>query len=97
MRLWIASALTWSAAHIAPRVMRPVFLAYCGLLRDFPEQVRMGRTYGIATAQWFVDRQDQPKCERLQRAAVAAATRARGRLYKAAIRCSNDERGEANT
>lgn len=80
-RLWAATALTWVAAHVAPREMRPVFLAYCQLLGDMPAQIEMGRRWGIVTAQWSLERDGLGKASRLQRAAIAAATRARGRIY----------------
>lgn len=77
MRLWLATVLAWLSGRVAPRPMQSVFIAYCDMLKDFPEQLRMGRTYGVASTIWTLDRSDRDLAERIRSAGTAAMTRER--------------------
>lgn len=76
-RLWLATALTWAAARIAPKEMGPVFAQYAKLLELFPAELRSGRTYGVLTVPWSLRREDKGVAELMQHRAIAACVKAR--------------------
>jgi len=76
-RLWLASALTWVAAFVAPRPMGPICRAYGKMLQAFPVQLKQGRTFGVITIPWALGSNDRGKAMTMQERAIEAATRAR--------------------
>ncbi len=76
-RNWFAAAMIWAASWIAPRSMRPVFLAYAAMLERFPVELNSGRTYGVITVPWALDAEARGKALLMQDRAIEAAIAAR--------------------
>lgn len=72
IRLQIAAALAFAASKVAPPVMRPVFRCYCEMLGCFNEELAMGRTFGVISAGWWVDAEDQRSASIMEDAGCAA-------------------------
>lgn len=53
--MWLATILAYAASKVAPRSMRPVFAAYCVMLKRFPVELKLGRSYGAITVPWSID------------------------------------------
>lgn len=76
-RLWLATRLIWTGAHIAPRLVRPIFVAYCRMLEAFPEEIKAGRQFGVITVPWSAGPAGRGKAELMQARAMEAAATAR--------------------
>lgn len=77
IRLRVATILSWLAARVGPRCMRPVFTLYGRLLGDMPKQFASGRTYGVVSAVWSMTDEGYAKAVELQNAALAAMAETR--------------------
>jgi hypothetical protein len=82
IRMNIATALTWAATKIAPRDMSSIFACYGEMLRVFPNELRLGRTYGVVTAVWGFTPKGRSNATMMQMAAIAAAGDTRRELEK---------------
>lgn len=81
LRIWLASAFIWVGARIAPWPMNRLFKPYVDMITKFPEQLEMGRTFGVMTAPWGFGEKDIERALDLQGRAIAIMTKRRGEIY----------------
>lgn len=72
IRLRLATILVWLGSLVAPKPMGPVFLAYCRMLDKFPEEISMGRKWGVVSAPWSLHRRHEGTAHAMQQAAMMA-------------------------
>lgn len=52
IRLWLTAAFSYLAWLCAPQLTRPLLAALHASVSGIPNQMRLGRTYGVITAPW---------------------------------------------
>lgn len=76
-RLSVATLLTFAASRVAPRSMRPVFVAYVKMLDGYEAQLAMGRTFGVLTVPWSTSQEHKGKARVMQHRMLAVGAKVR--------------------
>ena len=76
-RLAATSALLYAAYRVAPRATRPIIHAMVEGFDTFPEQLRMGRNWGVIQAAWAIRPEVLTHADELHEAGARAMARKR--------------------
>ncbi len=82
-RLNAATVLAWIAQRITPPIIRPIFYAHAKLMETSPEQIAMGRRYGVVTFAWSLDAEGRACADKIEKAGLSAMSEARAALEAA--------------
>lgn len=72
MRNHLIATLLNLAYLLSDRKMRALHKTHIEMFRTFPSELKSGRTYGVISAIWFLNKKDAPKAEKIQAAGHAA-------------------------
>jgi hypothetical protein len=72
LRLWLSTAFMWVGVRIAPGIVQPVLETIPVVLTKFPEQLAMGRAYGVILIPWSFGPDAKLEVEQLREAAAVA-------------------------